>query len=55
MFELETDELPEYLTYRPDPTNPEGHGFIEPARRMRFEEYQAAVRTTRDLWQRIEP
>ncbi len=55
VFEIETDELPEGLAYRLDPANPEGHGFIEPARRMRFEEYLAAVQATRALWRRAEP
>jgi hypothetical protein len=53
VFELETDELPEALTYRPDPENPEGHGFIEPARRMAFEEYERAVHETRGLWRPV--
>jgi hypothetical protein len=49
---LDTDQLPEELRYRPDPDNPNGHGFIEPSRRMTFEEYQRAIhRTRRGLWQ----
>ncbi len=55
VFEIETDELPEELAYRPDPANPEGHGFIEPAGRMSFEEYLAAVRSTRELWRALKP
>src|SRR4051794_38017852 len=31
IFELETDELPKKLLYRPDPEDSEHHGFIEPA------------------------
>lgn len=50
IFELDTDELPEDLTYTPDPTDPEGHGLIEPTRVMTFEEYQRALHRTRDLW-----
>ena len=53
VFELDTDELPEELNYRPDPENPEGHGFLEPSRRMSFEEYQQAVYSTRVLWHRL--
>lgn len=53
VFELETDELPEELAYRPDPSNPEGHGFIEPGRRMPFEVYEGAVRATRLLWRPV--
>jgi hypothetical protein len=45
--------LPEELTYRPDPENPEGHGFLEPSRRMSFVEYQQAVYGTRVLWHRL--
>lgn len=50
VFELETDELPEEPRYRPDPANPEGHGFVEPARRISFEEYQRLLHATRALW-----
>ena len=50
VFELETDELPDELAYRPDPDGPDRHGFIEPARRMSFEEYERAIRGTRRLW-----
>ena len=38
------------LRYRPDPDNPAGHGFIEPARRMRFSEYQDALHATSGTW-----
>lgn len=50
VWELETDELPEELAYRPDPVNPEGHGFIEPSRQMSFDDYQQALHATRRLW-----
>lgn len=50
LWELETDELPETLRYRPDPERPERHGFIEPSRAMGFEEYQAALEDTSGLW-----
>ena len=53
VFELETDELPTELRYRPDPANPEGHGFVEPARRMGFEEYQRLLHSTRPLWRAV--
>jgi hypothetical protein len=46
VFELEPDELPKELRYRSDPANPEGHGFIEPTRRMSFEEYQRLLHST---------
>jgi hypothetical protein len=50
LWELETDELPEELRYGTDPDRPEEHGFIEPSRRMPFEEYQRAIHGTRGLW-----
>ena len=53
VFGLETEELPEELAYRSDPENPEGHGFVEPARRMSFEEYERAVHETRGLWRPV--
>jgi len=53
VFELDTDELPEELIYRPDPENPRGHGFVEPSRRMSFEEYQQTIYGTRTLWHRL--
>jgi hypothetical protein len=52
-FELETDDLPHGLVYRADPANPEEHGFVEPARRMSFEEYQRLLHSTRVLWQQL--
>jgi hypothetical protein len=53
VWEVDTDELPDLLAYRPDPDSPETHGFIEPARRMAFEEYQRALHATRTLWRPV--
>jgi hypothetical protein len=50
VWELDTDQLPEELIYRPDPGDPDRHGFIEPSRQMTFEEYQRAIHGTRSLW-----
>ena len=50
VWEMDTDELPVELRYRPDPDNPEGHGYIEPSYPMSFEEYQRAIHTTQRLW-----
>ncbi len=50
VWEVDTDQLPEDLAYRPDPDDPDAHGFLEPARPMTFEEYQAALHSTRGLW-----
>lgn len=52
VFELETDEIPDHLAYREDPYN-KSHGFIEPARPMKFEAYQRAVQETSALWRRV--
>ena len=53
VFGIETGELPEDLSYRPDPTNPEAHGFIEPSHRMTFEDYERPVYETRGLWRTV--
>jgi hypothetical protein len=53
LFELDTDELPPELRYRPDPKNPAGHGFIEPAEEMSFEDYERAIHATRGLWRLV--
>jgi hypothetical protein len=47
---LETDELPPELVYRPDPKDPDRHGFIEPSRTMSVDDYLEALQATRDLW-----
>lgn len=52
IWELATEELPEELRHRPDP-DPEKqdtHGFIEPSTAMSFDEYQAALHSTREMW-----
>lgn len=49
LWELETDEL----RYRPDPKNPTGHGFIEPAEEMPFKDYERAIHATRALWRSL--
>ena len=49
VWEVDTDGLPDELSYRPDPDTPETHGFIEPTHRMTFEEYQRALHATRTL------
>ena len=43
------------LAYRADPKDPERHGFIEPASRMLFEEYQQALHETYDAWEPSRP
>jgi hypothetical protein len=41
------------LVLRPDPKDPDRHGFVEPARSMTLDEYLAALAATRDSWSRI--
>lgn len=53
LYELDTDELPPKLRYRPDPENPTGHGFIEPSGSMSFEDFEQAIHGTRDLWMAV--
>lgn len=55
IFELETDDLPEELAYRPDPDNPRKHGFIEPTQNtlLSFERYQQLIHETRGLWRLV--
>ncbi|MFC4856907.1 RHS repeat-associated core domain-containing protein [Actinophytocola glycyrrhizae] len=48
-------DLPPGLKYRPDPSNPKKHGFIEPARSMPLSEYQRLLRSTRHLWEVVPP
>lgn len=43
------EELPAELSYRRDPRN-RAHGFIEPSVLMSFEDYVAAIHSTRTLW-----
>ena len=54
LWELETENLPDELAYRPDPDDPDRHGFIEPSRVMTFNRYQGALRLSRNLWRPVE-
>jgi hypothetical protein len=49
-WEMNTRELPDGLSYRPDPANPKGHGFVEPSRSMPFQEYQDLIQGTAGIW-----
>lgn len=59
VYEIDTDGLPPELTAVEDPNAERGrdgqvrHWFIEPARRMRFSEYQTALGQTRHLWRAV--
>jgi hypothetical protein len=55
VWSISSADLGPDLQYRPDPEDPARHGFIEPARSMSFDDYQAALGETRWQWQRISP
>ena len=50
---LSSCDLPQGLTYRPDPDNPTGHGFIEPSRPMTLGEFETLLEQTQSAWIRI--
>lgn len=50
IWEMETDELPDGLIYRPDPARPDEHGFVEPDRVMSLEDYRRLLHGTREFW-----
>jgi uncharacterized protein YukE len=52
MFAVRSDDLGGGLRYRPES---DGHGFLEPAWEMSFDQYQAQLHATRDQWTEIEP
>ncbi len=51
-FGIDTIDLPSDLVYRPDPLDPNNHGFIEPAMPMSFEQFLEAIARTRESWKR---
>lgn len=57
VWSLDLGKLPDALRYVPDQVAGAGerarHGIIEPATRMPLEEYEEALASTRDLWQRV--
>lgn len=55
VYAIDVADLGADLVWRADPDGPSGHGFLEPVRRMPFNEYQEALRATRSRWQRVEP
>jgi len=50
VWEIETNEMTSDLAYRPDPRNPDKHGFIEPSKPMHLDDYVSALHSTRGLW-----
>jgi hypothetical protein len=53
LWSIAEREIGPGLVYRSDPDDPYRHGFIEPARRVPFVEYQELIEGTRDLWTRM--
>jgi len=51
IWEIESDELPAPLSYRPDDEDPT-HGFIEPAWPMGLDDFEEALAETRDFWRK---
>lgn len=49
------DQLGSQLDYRPDPDDPERHGFIEPRTPMTLARYQAALGTLRSRFRSAQP
>jgi hypothetical protein len=52
VWTIDSDRLEPDLRYRADPMSPT-HGFIEPARAMTLDAYQAALAATQTMWRRI--
>jgi hypothetical protein len=50
VWEIATRKLGEELTYREDLLQPVSHGFVEPRRRMSFEQYERALAAIREAW-----
>jgi hypothetical protein len=50
VWKISKDGLGPDLQYRPDPTNPTGHGFVEPVRPLSFQQYQQALHSTANSW-----
>ena len=52
VFAIEAADLGERLLFRPDPDNPNEHGFVEPAAEVGVEPYQNALCDTGPRWTR---
>lgn len=55
VFAIDAADLGPDLGVRADPNGPLGHGFVEPVRRMPFNDYQRALWATRPRWQQVDP
>ena len=50
---MDVCDLPSGLSYRADPLNPAGHGFIEPSATMGYEPYEGLLEGTAGLWRLV--
>jgi hypothetical protein len=53
VWEISDEELGEGLIYREDYVESLPHGLVEPAWRMRLDEYEDLLGATRTLWRRL--
>ncbi|NWJ48690.1 MAG: RHS repeat-associated core domain-containing protein [Chloroflexi bacterium] len=54
VWKISSDKLGDNLLYRQDPDNSQ-HGFIEPSKKMSFEQYQESIWNTQDSWELVNP
>lgn len=52
VWQINSEDLPETLRYRPDPRNPSRHGFVEPIEPLNLADYQEALASSRGFWTR---
>jgi hypothetical protein len=50
LWVIDSNEFVEGLIYRPDDAGPERHGFVEPGQRMRLDDFEDLLESTRDSW-----
>lgn len=51
VWQMDSDDVPEALSFRVDPKKPDAHGFVEPRSRMTLVEYQTALARSRSFWE----
>jgi len=50
LFAVRSDGLLPHLAFRPDPRNPDSHGFVEPVEAVALPEYRADLAATAPKW-----
>jgi hypothetical protein len=55
VWELAITSLGPELAYRPDPDDPDNHGFIEPRRTVQLVSFETALAASRAAWVRVSP